>query len=143
MTDKESAAKDWLTRNDWRRNEIRSLELQLEEMRAAVAKMVSPPEEVRVQTQPKNNAAEKIAEIVDFEKQIEVKRAYYKLLEKTTVDTINRLDPTKRILLLYRYVYHRPWKYIARKMHYTEIYCYELHVKALNSIYPLIDFTAE
>lgn len=143
MTDREAAARDWLNRHSWRLDEIKGLELQLEEMRAAINKTVKPPKEVSVQTQPRNVQDEKISEIVDFEKRIQSKRDEYNLLQKTTIDTINRLDPSKRIILLYRYIYHRSWRYISGKLHYTESYCFELHVKALNSIYPLIDFSAK
>ena len=143
MTDKEAQARDWLKRNDFRLEEIKAMEMELEEMRAAINQTVKPPKDVNVQTQPRNVQDERIAELVDFEKKIQEKRDYYNMLEKTTVDTINRLEPGKRIILLYRYVYHRPWKYIAAKMHYTENYCFEMHLRALRSIYSLIDFTAE
>lgn len=144
MTDREAAAKDWLNRNEFRWNEIKALELRLEEMRDQVNKSVSQPKEVCVQTQPKNVQAEKIADIVDFEKKIDDLRKRYELLQQTTIQTIERLsDPVKQNILLFRYVYHRSWSYIAGKMHYKETYIYQLHLKALNSIYPLIDFTAE
>lgn len=143
MTDKEAAARDWLKRNDFRLEEIKTMELELEEMRAAINQTVKPPKDVNVQTQPRNVQDERIAELVDFEKKIKEKRDHYKLLEKTTVDTINRLAPSNRIILLYRYVYRKPWKYIAAKMHYTENYCFEMHLRALRSIYSLIDFTAD
>ena len=144
MTDREAAAKDWLQRNEFRWNEIKSLELRLEEMRDQVNKSVAAPKEICVQTQPRNVQAEKIADIVDFEKKIVDLRKRYELLEQTTVETINKLrDPVKENILLFRYVYHRSWSYIAGKMHYKESYIYALHSKALNSLYPLIDFTAE
>ena len=144
MTDREAAAKDWLQRNEFRWNEIKSLELRLEEMRDQVNKSVAEPKEICVQTQPRNVQAEKIADIVDFEKKIVDLRKRYELLEKTTVETIEKLrDPVKVNILLFRYVYHRSWSYIAGKMHYKESYIYALHHKALNSLYPLIDFTAD
>lgn len=144
MTDREAAAKDWLSRNEFRWNEIKSLELRLEEMRDQVNKSVAEPKEICVQTQPRNVQAEKIADIVDFEKKIVDLRKHYELLEKTTVETIEKLrDPVKVNILLFRYVYHRSWSYIAGKMHYKESYIYALHHKALNSLYPLIDFTAD
>ena len=144
MTDREAASKDWLQRNEFRWNEIKSLELRLEEMRDQVNKSVAAPKEICVQTQPRNVQAEKIADIVDFEKKIVDLRKRYELLEQTTVETINKLrDPVKENILLFRYVYHRSWSYIAGKMHYKESYIYALHSKALNSLYPLIDFTAE
>lgn len=144
MTDREAAAKDWLSRNEFRWNEIKSLELRLEEMRDQVNKSVAAPKEVCVQTQPRNVQAEKIADIVDFEKKITDMKTRYELLEQTTVDTIEKLkDPVKQNILLFRYVYHRSWSYIADKMHYKESYIFALHLKALNSIYPLIDFTAD
>ena len=141
MTDREAAAKEWLNRNEELREEIRVLEMRLEEMRASVNKSVGAPEEIKVQTQPQNNQAEKIADIVDFEKKIDEKRLYYKLLEEKTIETIDRLrDPNKRILLHLRYVHRRSWKYIADKMHLTEAYIYEFHRKALNSLYSVIDW---
>ena len=144
MTDREAAAKDWLQRNEFRWNEIKSLELRLEEMRDQVNKSVAAPKEICVQTQPRNVQAEKIADIVDFEKKIVDLRKRYELLEQTTVETINKLrDPVKENILLFRYVYHRSWSYIAGKMHYKESYIYALHSNALNSLYPLIDFTAD
>lgn len=144
MTDREAAAKDWLSRNEFRWNEIKSLELRLEEMRDQVNKSVAEPKEICVQTQPRNVQAEKIADIVDFEKKIVDLRKRYELLEKTTVETIEKLrDPVKVNILLFRYVYHRSWSYIAGKMHYKESYIYALHQKALNSIYPLIEWSAD
>ena len=144
MTDREAAAKDWLQRNEFRWNEIKSLELRLEEMRDQMNKSVAAPKEICVQTQPRNVQAEKIADIVDFEKKIVDLRKRYELLEQTTVETINKLrDPVKENILLFRYVYHRSWSYIAGKMHYKESYIYARHSKALNSLYPLIDFTAD
>lgn len=141
MTDREAAAKDWLNRNEELREEIRVLEMRLEEMRASVNKSVGAPEEVKVQTQPQNNQAEKIAEIVDFEKKIDEKRKYYYMLEKKTVEVIDRMrDPNKRILLYFRYVNRRSWKYIAEKMHLTESYVYEFHRKALSSLYTVIEW---
>ena len=144
MTDKEAAARDWLNRNEPRRDEIRSLELQLEEMRDRVNKSVGVPKDVVVQTQPRNNQDERIAEIVDFEKKIIEKRYHFELLEQVTKDTIERMNnPTMRMILIYRYLYRRSWRYIAEKMHYKEGYIFELHVKALNAIYPLIDWSAD
>ena len=144
MTDREAAAKDWLQRNESRWNEIKSLELRLEEMRDQVNKSVAAPKEICVQTQPRNVQAEKIADIVDFEKKINDMKVRYELLEKVTVETIEKLrDPVKENILIFRYVYHRSWSYIAGKMHYKESYIYALHSKALNSLYPLIDFTAD
>lgn len=144
MTDKEAAARDWLNRNEPRRDEIRSLELQLEEMRDRVNKSVGVPKDVVVQTQPRNNQDERIAEIVDFEKKIIEKRHHFELLEQVTKDTIERMNnPTMRMILIYRYLYRRSWRYIAEKMHYKEGYIFELHVKALNAIYPLIDWSAD
>jgi len=144
MTDREAASKDWLSRNEFRWNEIKSLELRLEEMRDQVNRSVAEPKEICVQTQPRNVQAEKIADIVDFEKKIAEMKKRYELLEQTTVRTIGKLkDPVKENILIFRYVYHRSWSYIAGKMHYKESYIYALHLKALNSLYPLIDFTAE
>ena len=144
MTDREAAAKDWLQRNESRWNEIKSLELRLEEMRDQVNKSVAAPKEICVQTQPRNVQAEKIADIVDFEKKIDDIKVRYELLEKVTVETIEKLrDPVKENILIFRYVYHRSWSYIAGKMHYKESYIFALHQKALNSLYPLIDFTAD
>lgn len=144
MTDRQAAAKDWLTRNEFRFNEIKSLELRLEEMRDQVNKSVSEPKEICVQTQPRNVQAEKIADIVDFEKKIDDLKLRYKELEQVTIQTIEKLrDPVKANILLFRYVYHRSWAYIAGKMHYKESYIFALHIKALDSIYPLIDFTAD
>lgn len=142
MTDKEAAARDWLNRNKWRLDEIKELELKLELMRDNVNKSVSPPQEVKVQTQPRNKQAEKIAEIVDFEKQIEEKRRYYTALQEISVDTICKLrDPTKKVILIYRYIIGEPWKEIAKKTHYTENYCFEMHLRALADLYQYIDFT--
>lgn len=144
MTDREAAAKDWLNRNLFRWEEIRALELRLEEMRSNVNRSVAAPKEVCVQTQPRNVQAEKIADIVDFEAKIVEKKRYYYLLEKTTVNTIEKMrDPTAQNILIFRYVYRRSWRYIAGKMHYKEAYIYQLHLKALNKLYPLIDFTAD
>ena len=144
MTDREAAAKDWLNRHEPIRNDIRALELQLEEMRANVNKTVASLQEVKVQTQPQNKQAEKIAEIVDFGKKIEEKKNYLRELDQVTLNTINLMnDPYKRIILVYRYIYHRSWSYIASKLHYKESYIYEMHLKALNSIYPLIDWSAD
>ena len=144
MTDREAAAKDWLQRNESRWNEIKSLEVRLEEMRDQVNKSVAAPKEICVQTQPRNVQAEKIADIVDFEKKIDDMKVRYELLEKVTVETIEKLrDPVKENILIFRYVYHRSWSYIASKMHYKESYIFALHQKALNSLYPLIDFTAD
>ena len=141
MTDREAAAKEWLNRNEELREEIHVLELRLEEMRASVNKSVGAPEEIKVQTQPQNNQAEKIADIVDFEKKIDAKREYYRMLEQTTIDTIDRMrDPNKRILLYLRYVSRRSWRYIADKMHLTESYVYEFHRKALSSLYSVIEW---
>ena len=139
MTDREAAAKDWLQRNESRWNEIKSLELRLEEMSDQVNKSVAAPKEICVQTQPRNVQAEKIADIVDFEKKIDDMKVRYELLEKVTVETIEKLrDPVKENILIFRYVYHRSWSYIAGKMHYKESYIFALHQKALNSLYPLI-----
>lgn len=144
MTEREAAAKDWLTRNEFRWNEIKSLEMRLEEMRDQVNKSVAPPKEICVQTQPRNVQAEKIADIVDFEKKIDELKARYQSLEQVTVQTIEKLrDPVKINILLFRYVYHRSWSYIAGKMHYKESYIYVLHSKALNSLYPLIEWAAD
>ena len=92
MTDRQAAAKDWLTRNEFRLNEIKSLELRLEEMRDQVNKSVAAPKEICVQTQPRNVQAEKIADIVDFEKKIDDMKVRYELLEKVTVETIEKLN---------------------------------------------------
>lgn len=143
MTDREAAARDWLMRNEWRREEIHSMELQLIEMREAVNATVKPPNEVNVQTQPRNVQADKIADIVDFEERIQQKRDYYNQLEAKTIETIGKVDTSKEIILLYRYVYHREWKYIAHRLHYSLPYLYEMHRKALNAIYPYIDFTED
>lgn len=144
MTDKEAAAKEWLNRYEPLRSEIRSMELQLEEMRANVNKSVGIPKEVCVQTQPQNKQDERIAEIVDFEEKIKQKREILKAKEKTTLRTIDKMsDPVKRIILIYRYIYRRSWEYIGRKMHYKSSYIYEMHLKALTAIYPLIDDFSE
>lgn len=144
MTDKEAAARQWIQRHDYLRDEITSLELRLEEMRDQVNKSVAPPKEIVVQTQPRNVQAEKIAEIVDFEKKINEKKRQYQELEKTTIRTIERMnDPVCENILIFRYCYRRSWKYIADKLHYRESYIFALHSKALEKVYPLIDWAAE
>lgn len=144
MTDKEAAARDWLQRHDYLYQEIRSLELRLEEMRDQVNKSVSPPKDVVVQTQPKNVQAEKIAEIVDFEKKIEEKKELYKELEKKTIITIEKMnDPVCESILILRYCYRRSWRYIAAKLYYRESYIFALHSKALEKVYQFIDWSAE
>lgn len=144
MTDREAAARQWIQRHDYLRDEITSLELRLEEMRDQVNKSVAPPKEIIVQTQPRNVQAEKIAEIVDFEKKINEKKRQYQELEKTTIRTIERMnDPVCENILIFRYCYRRSWKYIADKLHYRESYIFSLHSKALEKVYPLIDWAAE
>lgn len=144
MTDKQAAAKQWLTRNDALRDEIRTMELKIAEMRAAVNNVVNVPKEVSVQTQPKNIQAEKIAEICDFDNKIKAKKMRFEILQKKTADTIEKLnDPVKGMILTYRYIYRRSWRYIADKMHYKESYIYEMHLKSLNAIYPFIDWAAD
>lgn len=144
MTDKEAAARDWLQRHDYLYQEIRSLELRLEEMRDQVNKSVSPPKDVVIQTQPKNLQAEKIAEIVDFEKKIEEKKELYKELEKKTISTIEKMnDPVMENILIFRYCYRRSWRYIAEKLYYRESYIFALHSKALEKVYQFIDWSAE
>ena len=102
------------------------------------------PKEIIVQTQPRNVQAEKIAEIVDFEKKINEKKRQYQELEKTTIRTIERMnDPVCENILIFRYCYRRSWKYIADKLHYRESYIFALHSKALEKVYPLIDWAAE
>lgn len=141
MTDREAAAKEWLLRNEPVREEIRSLELRLEEMRAAVNKSVGAIQDVKVQTQPQNKQAEKIAEIVDFAEKVQKKREYYQFLEEKTISTIEKIrDPNKRTLLFLRYVYRRSWRHIAAKMHLTESYVYEFHRKALSTLYGVIEW---
>lgn len=144
MTDREAAARDWLSRNDFRRNEIRALRLQLEEMRASVSKTTATIQEVKVQTQPRNAQDEKIADIVEFEKKIKEKEKILEALDETTIRTIERMkDPTRKIILLYRHIYMRGWGYIAEKLHYTTSYCHAIYYKALDGIYPLIEWSAE
>ena len=144
MTDKQAASKDWLNRNEPLREEIRAMELRIEEMRDQVNKTTQIPKEISVQTQPKNAAAERIAEICDFEKKIAATREQFLLCQKTTTSTIERLnDPIKSRILIYRYIYRRSWRYIAGKMHYKEGYIYELHLKALTALFPFIDWSAE
>lgn len=142
MTDKEAAARDWLNRNKWREDEIKELELKLEIMRDNVNKTISPPQEIKVQTQPRNKRGEQIAEIVDFEKQIEEKRRYYAALQDESVKTICRLrDATKKTILVYRYIIGLSWKEISKKTHYTESYLYDMHLRALADLYQYIDFS--
>ena len=144
MTDREAAARDWLCRNDWRRDEIRGMILQLEEMRASVNKSVATIQDVKVQTQPKNVQDEKIADIVEFEKKIKEKQDYLNALDESTIKTIEKLkDPTRKIILMYRHIYSRGWGYIAEKLHYTKSYCHAIYYKALDSIYTEIDWSAE
>ena len=144
MTDKQAAAKQWLTRNEPLRDEIRAMELKIQEMRAAVNNVVTVPKEVSVQTQPKNMNAEKIAEICDFDEKIRVKRLRFEMLQDNTAKTIDKLnDPVKGMILHYRYIYRRSWRYIAAQMHYKESYIYEMHLKALTAIYPFIDWAGD
>lgn len=144
MTDKQAAAKEWLNRNEPLRDEIRAMELRIAEMRAAVNNVVTVPKEVSVQTQPKNIQAEKIAEICDFDNKIKAKRLRFEMLQNKTTKTIDQLnDPVKGMILMYRYIYRRSWRYIADKMHYKESYIYEMHLKALTAIYPFIDWAGD
>lgn len=142
MTDKQAAARDWLQRNDWRADEIHDMQLKIEVMRESVAKSVNVPQENKVQTQPGNSTERMLAEIIDFEKEIENKRLYLAELQRASVDTISKMrDPIKKTLLVYRYIIRKHWREIARELHYTENYCFELHLRALDELYPFIDFS--
>lgn len=142
MTDKQAAARDWLQRNQWRKDEIRAMRAKLEAMRESVAKVVAVPNDVKVQTQPGNRSEKAICEIVDFEKEIDDRARYFQELDRMTLVTIGKLNNAQYVYLLTsRYLLEKTWKEIAGELHYTENYCYELHLKALDNIYSYIDFS--
>lgn len=143
MTDKQAAAKDWLNRNKGRHDELRAYRLKLEEMRSNASKLVSVPQENKVQTQPNPKHGEIVlVSVLDFERQLQNKIDMLEASDMQTVKTIEKLEvPKERTVLLYRYVCFRSWEYIARRMRYTPNYCQEIHLQALEHIAPLIDYT--
>lgn len=143
MTEAAAAAKEWLERNHDIYAEINGMYMKLEEMRAAAARLVSVPQENKVQTQPDPHSIEtRILGLLEFEKRIDDKYRLAVASDEQTRKTILKLRSGKeRVILLYRYYNRLPWKEIAENLKYSVPHCYELHASGLEHIAPLIDYT--
>ena len=143
MTDKQAAARDWLNRNKGKHDEIMAYRLKLEDMRGRASALVNVPKENKVQTQPDPKRGEKsIIAAMAFEQQIKNKEDILQLSDLETEKVIAQLPNSKeRTVLIYRYLCYQSWEYIAKAMHFSESYCKEIHMNALENIAPLINYT--
>lgn len=143
MTDERLYAKDWLNRMS---NTIRLIE-SLETKRAEVLASLSGIGTYDAEFVPGNNG-ENVTESKNLEysilsAKIDYQRQRLSKEDIRTLDVIGKIENSPKgqlmkSILIDRYLSRLSWGRIIKKQHYSESRIHELHIAALDMIYPFV-----
>ena len=98
-------------------------------------KSIAPKEIQVVSSLPADPMADRIARIVDIEKELDEKIDKLVYLRQAVVQTIQTLEDPLQIEILYkRYVEYKRWEVIERETHYSFQHLQRVHKKALKNL---------